>query len=173
MNCILEKKILLITYDNSDDSEVLYPLYRMREAGYCVDVAALERRAIKCKYHFTVNAELLPHDVTPADYSGLILPGGTAPEKLRQNGDVLDIVRYFDKNSLPIAAICHGPQILISAGVIGGRRATCYPGIRDDLINAGALYEDSEVVCDQNIVTSRRPDDLPAFMREFVRLLRQ
>ncbi len=167
----MEKKILLITYDNSDDSEVLYPLYRMREAGYTVDVTSLERRVIKSKYHFTVTADLLPEDVDPSAYSGLILPGGTAPEKLRQNEDVLRIVRYFDKNHLPIAAICHGPQILISAGIIGGRRATCYPGIRDDLINAGALYEDSEVVRDGNTVTSRRPEDLPAFMREFVRLL--
>ncbi len=167
----MEKKILLITYDNSDDSEVLYPLFRMREAGYTVTVASLERRVIKSKYHFTVAADLLPEEVEPAQYCGLILPGGTAPEKLRQNSDILGIVKYFDKNRLPIAAICHGPQILISAGVIGGRRATCYPGIRDDLINAGALYEDCEVVCDKNIVTSRRPEDLPAFMREFVRLL--
>ncbi len=165
------KKILLITYDNCDDSEVMYPLLRMREAGYTVDIASLEKRTIKAKYHFTVPADLLPEEVEPQKYCGLILPGGSAPEKLRQNATVLSLVRYFDDRALPIAAICHGPQILISAGILSGRRCTCYPGIRDDVINAGGLYADREAVVDKNLVTSRRPEDLPAFMREFVALL--
>lgn len=166
-----DKKVLLITYDNCDDSEVLYPLFRMREAGYTVDVASMEKRTIKAKYHFTVDADLLLEEVDPAGYAGLILPGGTAPEKIRQRDEALAITRYFDKNGLPIAAICHGPLILISAGTLRGRKCTCYPGIRDDLINAGGIYENSEVVVDANLVTSRRPEDLPAFMREFVALL--
>lgn len=166
-----KKKILLITYDNCDDSEVLYPLFRMREAGYTVDVASMEKRTIKAKYHFTVDATLLLDEVDPSEYAGLILPGGTAPEKIRQQAAALEITKYFDRSHLPIAAICHGPLILISAGTLRGRRCTCYPGIRDDLINAGGLYENAEVVVDGTLVTSRRPEDLPAFMREFVALL--
>lgn len=168
------KKILLITYDNCDDSEALYPLYRMREEGYTVDVASMEKRQIRAKYHFTVEAELTLEQVAPSEYAGLILPGGTAPEKIRQQAAALEIARYFDRNHLPVAAICHGPQILISAGTLRGRKCTCYPGIRDDVIAAGGLYEDAPVVVDRDapLVTSRRPDDLPAFMREFVALLR-
>lgn len=165
------KKILLITYDNCDDSEVLYPLFRMREAGYTVDVASMEKRTIKAKYHFTMEATHLLSEVDPSEYAGLILPGGTAPEKIRQQASALEITRYFDKNGLPIAAICHGPLILISAGTLRGRKCTCYPGIRDDVINAGGLYDDAEAVVDGNVVTSRRPEDLPAFMREFIALL--
>ena len=98
-------------------------------------------------------------------------PRRTAPEKLRQNADILNAVRYFMDNDLPVASICHGQQILISSGRISGRRATCYPGIRDDLVNAGALYENAPVVVDRKLVTSRRPEDLPYFMREFIKLL--
>ena len=94
-----------------------------------------------------------------------------APEKIRQQASALEITKYFDKNGLPIAAICHGPLILISAGTLRGRKCTCYPGIRDDVINAGGLYDDAEAVVDGNVVTSRRPEDLPAFMREFIALL--
>ena len=168
------KKILLITYDNCDDSEVLYPLFRMREEGYTVDVASMEKRQIRAKYHFTVDASLLLDEVDPADYDGLILPGGTAPEKIRQQPAALEIARYFDREHLPVAAICHGPDILISAGTLRGRHCTCYPGIRDDVIAAGGIYRDCEAVVDTDarLVTSRRPEDLPAFMREFIALLK-
>lgn len=90
-----KKKILLITYDNCDDSEVLYPLFRMREAGYTVDVASMEKRTIKAKYHFTVDVTLLLDEVDPSEYAGLILPGGTAPEKIRQQAAALEITKIF------------------------------------------------------------------------------
>ncbi|MBQ8509952.1 MAG: type 1 glutamine amidotransferase [Clostridia bacterium] len=166
-------KILLITYDNCDDSEVLYPYFRMLEEGCEVDVASLERRTINAKYHFKIDAGLLPEEINAADYDGLILPGGTAPEKLRQNQRILDAVSYMMDKGLPVASICHGQQILISTGRLKGRTATCYPGIRDDLINAGANYVNERVVVDGNLVTSRRPEDLPYFMGEFVKLLRK
>lgn len=166
-------KILLITYDNCDDSEVLYPYFRMLEAGYEVDVASLERRIINAKYHFKIEATLIPGEIYAKDYDGLILPGGTAPEKLRQNDRIIDAVTYFMDNNLPVASICHGQQILISTGRLKGRTATCYPGIRDDLINAGAIYKDEAVVVDGNLVTSRKPEDLPYFMREFMKLLKK
>ncbi len=165
-------KILLITYDNCDDSEVLYPYFRMLEEGAQVEVASLEKRVINAKYHYKIEATLLPEEIDAGRYDGVILPGGTAPEKLRQNEYILNAVRYFMDNNLPVASICHGQQILISTGRLKNRRATCYPGIRDDLINCGALYENSQVVVDGNLVTSRRPEDLPYFMREFCRLFK-
>lgn len=167
------KYILIITADNCDDSEVLYPYYRMLEEGYCVDIASFEKTLVRAKYHFTIQANLSVSEVIPDKYDGLILPGGTAPEKLRQNSDVIRIVEEFAKAGKPIAAICHGQQILISAGALKNRNATCYPGIKDDLINAGAVYKNEEVVVCGNFVTSRRPDDLPAFTREFVKLLKR
>ena len=112
----MSEKIILITYDNCDDSEVMYPYFRMLEAGYEVDVASLEKRTINAKYHYKIEAGLLPDEIRPELYAGLILPGGTAPEKLRQNADILNAVRYFMDNDLPVASICHGQQILISSG---------------------------------------------------------
>lgn len=165
------KKVLIITYDKCDDSELIYPLYRLREADCEPVVCSLERREIHAKVFATVEAALLAGEVCVDDYAGLYLPGGSAPEKLRQNCDVLRVVREFSNVAKPICAVCHGPQILISAGLTRGRRCTCYAGIRDDLINSGADYCDEAVVVDGNLITSRHPADMPYMMREFVRLL--
>lgn len=167
------KQILMITYDQFDDSEVLYPLNRLREESWQVDVASMEQRIIKAKYHYDVQADLTLAETDPDRYDGLVLPGGAAPEKLRQDADALRIVRRFFTDNSPIGAICHGPLILISAGVLKGRHCTCYPGIRDDLINAGAVYENASVIADGNLITSRRPEDLPDFMREFIKAINQ
>ena len=166
-------KILLITYDKCDDSEVLYPYLRMLEEGCEVDVASLEKRTIHAKYWYTIDATLLPEEIDADKYDGLILPGGTAPEKLRQNEYILNAVKTIMNAGKPVCSICHGQQILISTGLLKNRTATCYPGIRDDLINAGANYKNEPVVVDGNLVTSRRPEDLPYFMREFVKLLKK
>lgn len=165
------KNVLIITADMCDDSEVMYPYYRMLEEGYNVDVASFDRTVLKAKYHFTIDANISLSEVKCDKYDCLILPGGTAPEKLRQNSYVISIVKEFEKAKKPIAAICHGQQILISSDVLRGKTATCYPGIRDDLKNSGAIYSDECVVVSQNLVTSRRPEDLPYFMREFVKLV--
>lgn len=165
------KKILMITGKDYDDSEVLYPYYRLTEEGYTVDVASAEKGEVAGKYHFKINANLTFGNVNTSDYAGLMLPGGKAPERIRLIDRVCEIVREFERDKKPIAAICHGQQLLISADVLKGKKATCYPGIRDDLKNAGALYEDScAVVCD-NLVTSRRPEDLPYFMKAFISIL--
>lgn len=121
--------------------------------------------------HFLSVAELVNEiEATPdSTVDALLLPGGTAPEKLRQNADILAATRAFFEAHKTVATICHGPLILISAKVLCGRHCTCYPGIRDDAINAGALYENSPVVIDGNLITSRRPDDLPDFMRAFIK----
>ena len=166
------KKVLIITSDMCDDSELLYPLYRVEEEGFEVDVASFVEKSIKCKYHFECDANKAVADIQSTDYDGLILPGGSAPEKLRQNGDVIRLVSEMFAQKKPIASICHGQQILISAKVLAGKTATCYPGIKDDLVNAGAIYKDEPVVVCDNLVTSRRPQDLPYFMREFIALMK-
>lgn len=165
------KRILMITGKDYDDSEVLYPYYRLIEEGYTVDVASVDKGELPGKYHFKISANLSFAEVNVHDYEGLILPGGKAPEKLRLVERACEIVRRFDEEQKPIAAICHGQQLLISADILKGKNATCYPGIRDDLKNAGAIYADSCVVVCNNLVTSRRPEDLPHFMKAFISLL--
>ncbi len=160
---------LLITATNYDDSEVLYPYYRMLEEGFSVDVASFEKGIVTGKKYFSITANISVEEIDVTKYDCLMLPGGTASEKLRQNPFVLEAVKYFFKNNLPVASICHGQQILISAGVLKGINATCYPGIKDDIILAGAIYKDERVVVDNNLITSRRPEDLPYFMCEFLK----
>lgn len=165
-------KILFITADRCDDSELFYPYYRLLEEDFEIDIASFQKTKISAKYHFEIEADLSVDDVNGNDYDALLLPGGMAPEKLRQNEKVLSIVNEFHNANKPIAAICHGQQILISAGVLNGVKATCYPGIKDDLVNCGANYVNNPVVVDNNIVTSRRPEDLPYFMKSFIEILR-
>ena len=165
------KKILIISGDMCDDSELQYPYYRLLEAGFEVDIASKEKKPIVAKHYYKVEANLDIEEINPDNYDGLLLPGGLAPEKLRQIPKVLEVVREIFEAGKPVSSICHGQQILISSKVLKGKTATCYPGIRDDLINAGANYVNEQVVVDGNLVTSRRPEDLPYFMREFVKLL--
>lgn len=163
-------KILMITAEGYDDSEVLYPYFRLLEEGFEVDVASFKKEPVHGKYHFVIEAGLTFEEVDCEKYAGLLVPGGKAPEKIRQNQAAQKIVQYFIEKRLPVAAICHGQQILISAKVLQGRKATCYPGVADDLVNAGAQYENSRAVVDDNLVTSRRPEDLPYFMGAFIKL---
>ncbi len=169
----MDMRILMITGDQAEDVEVLYPYYRLREEGFSVDIASMDKRPIKGKVGYQINVDLSIRETDPSGYIGLVLPGGRAPERLRLDKDVLDVVRFFFNSNLPVAAICHGPQILISAGVLRGRRLTGYPGIRDDIVNAGAMYVDEPVVVDGNLVTSRVPSDMPQWMREYVKLLKK
>jgi len=165
-------KALIISADNFEDSELLVPYYRLKEAGVEVAVASLRREAIKGKHGYEVAVDKTLNEVKPDDYAILVLPGGAAPALVRKEPKALEIARSFFARSKPVAAICHGPQILISADLLQGRRATCYRSVADELKKAGALYEDREVVVDANLVTSRQPADLPAFMRETMKQLR-
>ncbi len=164
-------KALILSADNFEDSELLVPYYRLLEAGYKVDIAAENKGAIHGMHGYEVKAAKSFADVDPNDYSVLILPGGKAPESVRKDSKALAIARHFFAANKPVAAICHGPQTLISAGLLRGRKATCYGAIVDELWEAGAQYEDSEVVVDGCLVTSRYPADLPAFTRELMKLL--
>ena len=164
-------KALIISADNFEDSELLVPYYRLQEAGVEVTIASLNRGAITGKHGYEVSVDKTLDEVNPEDYAILVLPGGKAPAALRKEPKSLEIARSFFTHVKPVAAICHGPQILISAGLLKGRGATCYQSVADELKEAGALYEDREVVVDGNLVTSRQPADLPAFMRETMKLL--
>ncbi|MFZ3045845.1 MAG: type 1 glutamine amidotransferase domain-containing protein [Desulfatirhabdiaceae bacterium] len=164
-------KALIISADNFEDSELLVPYYRLKEAGVEVTLASLKRGAIIGKHGYEVAVDKTLDEVNPDDYAILVLPGGKAPAEVRNVPKALEIARSFFTHSKPVAAICHGPQILISAGLLKGRRATCYMSVADELKKAGALYEDQEVVVDANLITSRQPADLPAFMRETMKKL--
>ncbi len=165
-------KALIFGADGFEDTELLYPYHRLKEKGITTHIASMKTGPITGKHGYEVNADIAFKDVNPADYNILVISGGKGPEKMRLNKDALEITRYFFKENKPVAAICHGPQVLVSAGVIKGRKATCWLGIRDDIIAAGALYEDCEVVIDRNLVSSRSPDDLYAFGREMIKLLK-
>ena len=164
-------KALIISADNFEDSELLVPYYRLKEAGLEVKVASLSRGAIKGKHGYEVIVDKVLAEVNPDDYAILVLPGGAAPTVVRKEPKALEIARSFFARNKPVVAICHGPQILISADLLKGRRATCYRSVADEMKEAGALYEDREVVVDANLVTSRQPADLPAFMRETMKQL--
>jgi protease I len=165
-------RVLIVSADDFEDTELLVPWYRFREEGIDVDVASPGSESIRGKHGYSVSVDKSLREVDARDYDLLVLPGGRAPAALRDDDRLQRIVRAFDAANKPIAAICHGPQILVSAGVMTGRRATCYETLAAELKNAGARYVDDEVVVDRNLVTSRQPSDLPAFCREILRQLR-
>ena len=166
-------RVLILVENGFEDLELFYPLYRMREEGIEVDVASSSLDVRVGKKGYEVKPDLTYENVSVEDYAALILPGGKSPERVRINERAVEIVRRFLELGKPIAAICHGPQLLISAMAVKGRKMTSWIGIRDDLIAAGALYEDKPVVVDGNIITSRMPDDLPYFCGELVKLLKR
>ncbi len=158
-------KAIVLTADGVEDTELLVPYYRLREAGLEVDVAAPKAGTVQGKHGYSIEANLSFDQVNPAGYDLLLLPGGKAPETVRLQEKALEVTRRMMQADRTVAAICHGFQILISAGLAQGRRATCWWGVKDDLIAAGAHWHDEAVVIDGNLITSRSPDDLPAFCR--------
>ena len=166
-------KALIISADQFEDAELLVPLYRFREEGIGADVASLRPGKISGMHGYEVAVDKTFAAVNAADYDVLVLPGGKAPLSVRKEQKAIKIVKDFFRMNRPVAAICHGQQILVTADLLKGRRATCYNNMVGELRDAGALYEDSEVVVDGNLVTSRQPSDLPAFMREMMGLLKQ
>lgn len=159
-------QVLLIAGDDFEDLELMYPLYRLREAGHATVVAG-ERsgHVLRGKHGYPCRTDAAFSDVDPKRCDGIVIPGGWAPDRLRRLEPVLELVRVFDRECKPIASICHGPWVCISARVVRGVRYTSTPGIRDDLVNAGADWSDAPLVVDRHHVSSRRPDDLPDFAR--------
>jgi len=163
----------MVSADNFEDTELLVPYYRLEEEGINVDIASIKRGKIKGKHGYEVEVNKTLKEVDPAEYDILVLPGGKAPETVRKERDAIDIAKHFFESNKPVSAICHGPQILITAGLLKGRHATCYRSVAPEMRDAGAVYEDKEVVVDGNLVTSRQPADLPAFLRETMKKLRR
>jgi len=164
-------KALILSADDFEDSELLVPYYRMKEARIDVDVASTGKGTITGKHGYHVVVDKTLEEVQPREYDILIIPGGRAPATLRTNEAAVEIAASFLRTNKPVAAICHGPQLLVSAGLLRNRRATCYQSVAPELKQAGAVYQDAEVVVDGNLITSRKPADLPAFMREIMKML--
>ncbi|MFJ6216371.1 DJ-1/PfpI family protein [Streptomyces sp. NPDC092296] len=179
-------KILIIAGDAAESLEVLYPYQRLREEGYEVHIAAPSRKKLRLVVHdfedgfdtytekpgYTWPADLAFSEVDPADYAALVIPGGRAPEYLRNNPDVKRITAHFFGGDKPVAQVCHGPLISAATGSLAGRRTAAYPALEPDIAAAGAVYEDGEAVVDGVLVSARAWPDHPGWMRAFVEVLR-
>lgn len=149
------KKAVIITGPGFQDEEYIYPYYRLQEAGFQVDVATAGKEAVKGKYGITAKPTKDVTELDEKDYDLVVLPGGhEAPDRVRQIKEVLDFVKAMHAKNKIVSTICHGPWILVSAGIVKGKNLTAYVGIKDDLINAGARYTNVPVVVDGNIISS-------------------
>jgi protease I len=167
-------KIAIIATDGFEEAELLYPYYRLKEAGHESELISLGKRPIEGKFGYIMKPSFKIDDVHARDYDGVIIPGGTKnPDYLRRNKDILDFVHEINEQKKLVGAICHAGWVLISSKVIKDRRATSYFAIKDDMINAGAKFEDKSVVIDGNLITSRMPDDLPDFMNAVLKFLNE
>lgn len=167
------KRVAFLFTEGVEQVELTKPLQAVREAGGTPELISLETGAIQMFNHLdkgdTIKAEKAVSDADPSDYAGLVVPGGVAnPDALRTDDDAVSFVRGFFEQDKPTAIICHGPWVLIEADVARGRTVTSWPSLRTDLENAGAHWVDKEVVVDNGLVTSRNPDDLPAFCAKLV-----
>jgi protease I len=166
------RKVLAYVDEEFEDLEMWYPVLRLREAGAIVEIVGPKAKtAYHGKYGVPIITDFAFNEVKSEDYIGLYVPGGWAPDKLRRYPDVIRLTQEFHAVNKPIAQICHAGWVLISAKIVKGYTMTSTPGIRDDLENAGATWVDEEVVIDRNIVSGRRPPDLPAFSKAFVDVL--
>ncbi|MDO3641638.1 MAG: type 1 glutamine amidotransferase domain-containing protein [Mucilaginibacter sp.] len=173
MATLNNKKVVILTEEGFEQVELTSPKAALEEAGATVHVVSPKSGKIKAwdktDWGIEIDVDKALNEVSPDDYDALMLPGGVLnPDKLRQNKEAVAFVSAFLDESKPVAAICHGPQMLIETGMIGGRTLTSYPSLRTDLENARAHWIDQEVVVDQGLVTSRRPDDLEAFNKKMI-----
>lgn len=180
-------KVLMLTGDAAESLEVMYPYQRLKEEGYEVRIAAPTKKKLHFVVHdfepgyetytekpgYSWDADLAFADVNPPDYVAIVIPGGRAPEHIRNNSDFRKIIRYFFEQKKPVAQICHAPLALIAAGVLKGRRTAAYPALEPDVLLAGAQFVNSEAVVDGKLVSARAWPDNAAWMREFIKLLRQ
>jgi protease I len=180
-------KVLILTGDAGESLEVLYPYQRLREEGYEVDIAAPSKKKLQFVVHdfvegfdtytekpgYTWEADLAFADVDPSDYVALVVPGGRAPEYIRNDADCRRIIEDFFSEAKPVAQLCHASLALGAAGVLSGRRTAAYPALEPDVESVGAEFVDSDAVVDGVMVSARAWPDHPSWMREFVRILRE
>jgi protease I len=171
-------RALILTADKFEDMELFFPYYRLLEEGLEVDIAAPKKGVIGGEHGYELEIEKTFDDVKPDDYDLLLVPGGSphgAPAVVRKDPRAQEIAKSFFSNNRPVCSICHGPWLLASSGLLRGRHLTSYwhDGVPEDVRKAGGIWEDREVVVDGNLVTSRYPGDLPAFMRETMRLVQK
>jgi protease I len=167
------KRVAVLAEDLYEDPELWYPYYRLLEAGAEVHLVGPEARVYESKHGFPVKADVAASQVTADDFDAVVVPGGYAPDKLRRHQSILDLVRGVYEKGGVVAAICHAGWVPISAGILKGRRATSVSAIKDDMINAGVDWVDEAVVVDENLVTSRTPRDLPAFLPALIETIQK
>lgn len=166
-------KIAVVLGDDFEDSEYRVPVDQLKAAGHQVELVGVQSGAtVKGKKgKEKAQIEASAKERRASDYDGLLIPGGYSPDHLRTDGAVVELVRAIGQAGKPIAAVCHGPQLLIEADLVRGKTVTSWPSVRTDLTNAGAQWLDREVVQDGLLITSRKPDDLPAFSDAFIKAL--
>jgi protease I len=165
-------KVVCLIANDFEDLELWYPILRLREEGITVHlIGDKAKEKYIGKYGVPAYSDYSFDDINISDYDAILVPGGWAPDKLRRNPKVIEMVKYMDNKKRPVGMICHAGWVLISAKILNGKRVTSTPGIKDDMENAGAKWFDMPVVVDDNIVSSRRPADLPEYMKEFIKLL--
>ncbi|OLE24014.1 MAG: peptidase [Actinobacteria bacterium 13_1_20CM_3_71_11] len=178
-------KILILTGDAAESLEVMYPYQRLREEGYEVHIAAPTAKRLQFVVHdfvdgfdtyteklgYTWPADVAFADVNPEDYVAAVIPGGRAPEYIRNDPDCQRIVQHFIERDKPVADLCHGPLVLAAAGVLKGRRTSAYPALEPDVVAAGGQFVNGEAVVDGVVVSGRAWPDHPAWMREFIKVL--
>lgn len=170
-------KVAILATDGFEQAELLDPKKELEQAGAETEILSIKEGEIKAwdktDWGKSIKVDKLVSHANPDDYAALVLPGGVLnPDKLRMDRNAVSFVRKFAESGKPVAAICHGPWTLVEAGVVRGKTMTSWPSVHTDLINAGACWIDQEVVTDGNFITSRKPDDIPAFSDKLIETLR-
>jgi len=166
------KKVIVLAENNYQEMELWVPYYRLKEEGAEVTVVGSgSSRTYTSKLGYPVDVNKEAKEIDMSKYDGVIIPGGYSPDLMRRYPEMVRIVREAHVQGKVVAAICHAGWMLVSAGILKGKKATCFFAIKDDMINAGATYVDAEVVVDGKLITSRKPDDLPAYCREIIEAL--
>src|SRR6202158_3222965 len=168
------KRAAILVEQQYQELEVWYPCYRLREAGCKVTLVGPEAgQTYPSKLGYPARSDKAAKDVSANDFDLIVIPGGFAPDFIRRTEAMIRLVSTMAEQGKVVAAICHGPWVLCSTQALKGRKATCFFAIKDDVINAGAKYVDAEVIRDGNIITSRKPDDLPAFMQAVIQAVKE
>jgi protease I len=168
------KRAAILVEQMYQEMEVWYPIYRLREAGCRVTVVGPEAgQTYPSKLGYPVKSDKSAEDVSADDFDLVVIPGGYAPDHIRRHEAMIRLVSTMAEQNKVVAAICHGAWVLCSTQALKGRKATCFFAIKDDVINAGGKYVDAEVIRDGNLITSRKPDDLPAFMQTIIQAVKE